>query len=87
MTAHHLDLFLVILGPLTVWGTYWFLTRSDRFSDAEVTVLDALAVTPREPLTVVDLRRRTGLDERELGAALARLRGVIRQSNGQITLR
>jgi hypothetical protein len=87
MTAHHLDLFLVILGPLTVWGTYWVLTRSDRFSDAEVTVLDALAVTPREPLTVVDLRRRTGLDERELGAALARLRGVIRQSNGQITLR
>jgi len=86
MTGNHVvDLMLVTIGPLIVWGVFWATTR--KMDDAESLILRALGSAPGETLTEAQLQQCTGLSEQELAAALNRLQGRIRRVDGRVTLR
>lgn len=79
------DLALVTLGPLLIWGVFWMTTRT--MVDAEALILDALCGAPGETLTEAQLQRSTGLSEQELAITLNRMQDRLHCSDGHVTPR
>lgn len=79
------DLALVTLGPLILWGVFWATTRT--MVDAEALILSALSGAPGETLTEAQLQRSTGLSEQELAITLNRMQDRLLCANGRVTPR
>lgn len=86
MTGHPLpDVLVVGLGLVLLWIACGLAPR--RMTDAEAMVRGALCVAPAQALTDADLRRCTGLTDRQLTVTHDRLQDRLQRSPGCIALR